>query len=83
MALEQKTIEVTKELDDVLLAVVALIKDVKEKKQLTQILTESIPAIIAAVDGVDQIDDELKAHQIEFMRTAGLRVGDIVGAFLK
>lgn len=82
MGLENKQLQVAKELDDALLALVGLAKDLKAKKGVAEILAGSLPALIKAMEGLDQIDDELKANPGAFAATAGYRVGEVVGVFL-
>lgn len=78
--LVKKEVEVTKEANEVFVALVELIKDIKAKKDITTIMAENITVLFAAVEGFEQLDDEIKHHA--FYKTAGLGVAEIAEVLL-
>lgn len=83
MPLETREIEVPKEFDDVLLLVLELVRDLKDKKELAVVASENLPNLMNAIQGVDQIDDELKADLPAFLKAASSRAVDIAALFLE
>lgn len=71
-------IEQAKELNDVMDLVVAVIATVKSKGDYSELLDE----LIAAIEGVGEIDDEFKENLAVCINTVGGRAGDIVAPFL-
>lgn len=57
---EKVELEVGKETKEVADAVSELIKDIREGKNLTIIAGENLPGLAKAIEGVDQLDDEMK-----------------------
>ncbi|MDD0852977.1 hypothetical protein HBN50_07710 [Halobacteriovorax sp. GB3] len=53
-------LEVGKESEEVAVAVAELIKDIREGKDVATITAENLPNVMRAVEGYDQIDDEMK-----------------------
>lgn len=72
------TIKVGKETTDVLELVADLIKDIKAKKGVSEIAAENLPGLYKAVEGFDQIDDEMRSEHLE--ETIALGVAKIVKA---
>jgi len=83
MAIEKKQIEFAKELDDALLLLIQVVKDAKSGKSPAEIASGSLPAFLAAVQGIDQVDDEMTANPAAFFSTIGYRGGELAAAFLK
>lgn len=81
MAKEKKEIEYSKETDDVLVAIVELVKDVRAKKPISQLAGENLQNLINAVGGADQIPDEEKDRKV-FLQTIGYRTGELADALL-
>lgn len=52
------TIQVPKEMNDVKVLVVELIKDIKAKKSPGELVAENIPGLMAAMDGMDKLGAE-------------------------
>jgi hypothetical protein len=71
-------LEVPKEMDDVRKFLVQLVADIKNKKPIAELVAGSLPGLIAAVDGYDQIDDEAKTK--EAYNLYGLLASDIAKA---
>ena len=78
MALIKLEVEVPKEMNDVKEFLVKLIVDIKAKKPITELIAGSLPGLISAVEGYDQIDDEAKLEQA--YNLYGLLLADIVKA---
>lgn len=72
------TVTVGKETTDIFALVAELIKDIRAKKGVAEIAAENLPGLYAAVEGFDQIDDELKSENLE--ETVALGVAKIVKA---
>ena len=78
--LVKKEVEVTKEASEVFEAMAAIIKDIKAKKPVTEIAVGNFKKLSDAVEGFEQLDDEVK-HKA-FYKTAGLGMGDIAESLL-
>lgn len=63
MDLVKREVEVPKELNDVGVLVVELLKDIKAKKPVSAIISENIANLYAAVEGFDQLGAEAKAKE--------------------
>ena len=83
MGIEQKELKYAKEIGDVMVLAVELIKDLKAKKDMASVAAENLPLLMAAVDKADQIDDEVAADKDAVLATVGYHVGELAGAFLK
>jgi hypothetical protein len=82
MGLEKREIQITKEIDDAMALVCELAKDIKEGKDISAITSENLPLLVNAINGIDQVDDEMKMHRKEAIQTILLRAGDLADAFL-
>lgn len=82
MAIEQKQVEYAKEVDDVLVLLVELVKDVKAKKDLGAIAAENLPNLMAAITGADQVGAEVQANKAVVLQTVGHRLGDLASVFV-
>jgi hypothetical protein len=78
MAIQQKQIDYSKELDDVMVLLIALTKDIKAKKSLPDITTDVLPKLISAMDGVNQVGDEISSNHLVAGQTMGYRFGELV-----
>jgi hypothetical protein len=81
MAIEKKEIEFAKEVDDALVFLVELVKDIKAGKNAAQIAAENLPGLMNAIGSADQIPEEFKSSEV-FLQTVGYRFGDMVSAFI-
>jgi len=79
MAIETKQVEYAKEIDDVMNLLVQIVTVLKEKGQVTSLVDE----LIVAIDGVDQVDDELSENMQVALQTIGAQVGNLTAALLK
>lgn len=81
MEVVKKEIEVPKELNEVCVFVVELLKDIIAKKSIAEISAENVPNLMAAVNGFEAMKDELKDDKV--FDLAALMVADIVKVFKK
>lgn len=80
--IETKSLPYAKEIGDVGVALSGLVSDIKAKKSVTEIVGGSLQNLIAAVDGVEKIDDEIAADPKVAFATMGYHSGEIAGALL-
>ena len=80
--IQKKEVEYAKEVDDVLILVIELVKDIKAKKAIAEIAAENFPNLIAALSGLDSAPEELKNKAVA-LETIGYRLGDLANAFLE
>ena len=77
-----KQVEYAKEVDDVLVAVVSLVKEIRSGKSIGEIAAGSLGKVMDAVGGVAEIDDELRDNRTVAMQTIGYRTGELAAAIL-
>ncbi len=82
MAIESKQVQVAKELDDVGALLVSLVAAIKAKKDLVSLLSEEIKPLMEAVNGIDQVKNEIAENKQVAAQTIGARVGELVGILL-
>jgi len=73
VAIQEKTVKYAKELDDVGVLLVSLVETIKEKKDVTS----NVDELIAAINGIDQVDDEIRENLRVAMQTMGYRLMEI------
>jgi hypothetical protein len=79
MELVKVEVEVPKELKEVSDFVVELVKDLKDKKAIELVLGENLPNLLKAIEGFDQLGEEVKsAHAVKL---GGLLAADLVNVF--
>ena len=78
----QKEVSYAKEIDDVLVLVVELVKDIKAKKGVSEIASENIANLMAALSGIDQANEEMKNKAV-VLQTIGYRLGDLAAALVE
>jgi hypothetical protein len=83
MAIEQKQINYAREIDDVVWLLVSLVKDIKAGKTIPEVVAGSVSSLVAALNGLDQLDDEIAANKQVAFQTIGYRVGELAGAILE
>lgn len=81
MEVVKKEIEVPKELNEVAVFVVELLKDIMAKKDIAAISAENLPNLMAAVNGFEAMKEELKDEKV--FDLAALMVSDIVKVLKK
>ena len=80
--IEDRTVKIAKEIDDVGLAIVEIIHDIKAKKPITEIAGENLQNLVAMVNGIDLVDDEYEANRRVAMATMGYRTGEMADALM-
>jgi hypothetical protein len=81
--IQEKSVQYAKELDDCLVLMIELAKDIKEGKDIGALVSENLPNLIQAIGGMEQIKGELEANKEVVYSTAGFRMGELVGALVK
>lgn len=77
MAIAQKQIEYAVEVEKLFDVLVGLIKDVKAGKKASEIMVSELPAFVAALSGLGELNGELKNVKV-VEETVGRRLGDLV-----
>lgn len=80
--IEQKQIDVAKELDEVMLLIVGLVGDIKAKKSPGEIAAGRLGDLMNALGGMDQLDDEMRLNRKAALGVIGLRMGELADALL-
>lgn len=81
MAKENRTVEVMKEVDDVMLLIVNVVKAAKAKKSIAEIAASELQDLVNAMAGIDQIPVEFQDKEAS-LRTVGMRVGELSAALI-
>jgi len=71
------TVQVPQEMNEVRLALVAIVKDLKEGKGLDAVFA-NMSMLMKAIEGVDKIPTEFKEKLAESVELMGLLGGDLV-----
>ena len=79
--LANKEVQYAKEIDDCMVLVVELLRDIKAKKGAAEIAGENLQNLINAMAGMDGIKDELHNPQV-VAQTVGYRTGELVAVFI-
>ena len=82
MAIEKRECEVAKEVDDVAKLLVDLVNDLKAGKDVAAITSENLPGLISAIDGANQMGEEISANRKVALSTIGARLGELADAIL-
>ena len=82
MGIETKTVRYAKEIDDVILLAISLLRDIRAGKSAADITAGNVPELMAAIAGADQIGLEIAASPSVVSETIGYRLGEIAGVFL-
>lgn len=82
MAIETKQVEVAKEMDDVMVLVCTLVRDIKAKKSPAELASGNLKNLMDAISGLDQIAEEA-THKKVALQTIGYRVGDLADALIE
>lgn len=80
--IEKKEMEIAKEVDDVGMFLAELVRDIRAKKPIADIMAENIMNLTQAISGVDQVDDEWEANRRVALMTIGYRTGDLTDAII-
>lgn len=81
MSTAKKEIDFSKETDDVLVLLVGLVKDIKEKKGVSELVSNNLPKLMSAIGDADQIPEEQKDRKV-LLQTIGYRTGELADALL-
>lgn len=82
MAVQKKELDYAKEVGDVGVALEKIVRDIRQEKQIGDIVSGSLQSLIDAVAGADQMDDEMKANRKAAFATMGYHTGEITDALL-
>lgn len=82
MAIEDRSVKVAKEVDDVVALLPKIVKEIRAGKGVVELSATVFGDLVAAVQGVDQVGEELKANRQVVLETIGYRTGELVDAFL-
>lgn len=82
MAIEKRECEVAKEVDDVLKLVVELVADLKAGKDVAAITSENLSGLMLAIEGINQVGDEISSNRKVVLSTVGARAGELADAIL-
>ena len=63
MELVDVALKVPKEMNDIKVALIGLVEDIKAKKGVAAIVAENIPALMSAIEGFDQLGEEAKSAE--------------------
>lgn len=82
MAIEDRTVKFAKEVDDVALLFPKIVKAIKSGQGIVELSAGLFQDLVTAVQGVDQIGQELKDNRQVVLETLGYRTGELADAFL-
>lgn len=82
MAIQKREVEFSKEIDDVAVFNLHLLKAIKDKKPIAEIMSGSLKDLMDAVQGIDQMDDEAKSNRKVALQTIGYRAGEMADVLL-
>lgn len=82
MSVIKKEVDIAKELDDVCGLIVSLLSDIKAKKPLSDILSQSVAKLIDAVSGIDQVSSELKDSREAAINAVALNLSKIASVLV-
>lgn len=82
VAIVKREIVVAKEIDEVMVFLEAVLVDAKAGKSAQEIGAGNLTKFLAAVQGLDQVDDEVKANRKAALQTIGMHMGTIADLLL-
>jgi len=82
MGIIEVKVQIAKETNDIFVAMIKLLKDMKAGKNILEILTGSFKELSDAVEGADDIDNEIAENIEAVMKTLGLGLGSLGGVML-
>jgi septation ring formation regulator EzrA len=80
--IEKREVEVAKEIDDVGILIVSLVTDIKAGKDPVSIGQENLDELMAAIKGIDQVDEEIADNLKIALSTIGARAGELAYAII-
>lgn len=78
MGIEKKEVEYAKEIGEVCSLTTEIVATIKKKGDYMALM----PKLVAAVDGVSEVDDEFKSDRKAALATVGYHSGELVDALL-
>ena len=82
MAIQKREVQFAKEVDDVCVLLVGIVKDLKAKKPAGEVVSGAVPKLIEAISGIDQLGAEQLANRAVFLETIMYRVGELADSLL-
>lgn len=82
VGIQKREVEYTKEIDDVAVLLVNIVKAARAKKSAGEIAAGEVQDLLNALQNVDDVDDELKANRKVALQTIGYRSGELTDAIL-
>lgn len=82
MGIETKQVQIAKETDDILMLLIKIAGDAKAGMPALEIAAGSLQEFIKAVDGSQDIDDEIKEDVEAVLETVGRGLGKLAAIFL-
>lgn len=82
MAKEIRQVEFAKEVDDAMVLVASILRDVREGKPVAEIAAGNLSGLVNAVAGIDQVPAEIEENRKVALQTIGYRFGEIADALL-
>ena len=79
--IEKREVEFAKEIDDVAVLLVELVKDIKAKKGAAEIAGENVKNLMDAIAAFDQIPAEAK-NKLVALQTLGYRTGELAAVIV-
>lgn len=76
------TYQAPKELNEVRIALVELIRDIKAGKDVGTLVAENLATLMTAVGGIDKLPEEFKTQLRASLETTGHMGGEITGVLL-
>jgi len=80
--LKKVELELPKEAYEVKELIVALVKGIKDKKPIAELATSVLPQLLAAVEGVENLDDEVKYAKGGLVKLGALLAAEVVEVFV-
>lgn len=82
MPILKREVDYAKEIDDVPVLLIGIVKDVKAGKPAAEVLLNAIPKLSDALSALDQADDEFKLNRKAALQTVLFRAGELVDVLL-
>ena len=79
---QEKSVKIGKEIDDCCSAILLLVTNIKAKKPIGEIITAEIPALITAIEGINQVKEEAQDKEA-LANTAALFAANVISVFTK
>ena len=80
--IQTKTVEYAKEVDDVAVLLVNIVRQARAGKGVSEIASGAVTDLVNALAGIDQLDDEAETNRKVVLQTIGYRSGELADAIL-